>query len=345
MRPKASGQHEHDMQEPAQPSQSCGSLAASAAAVAAPYRGRSPVTHRLAGMLRRCPLLYVPLRAAYRLFSRGRQAPCLPLKELEFLPDVVAHGPPARTAVVVHAYYLDLLPELRHCLSFFSDPPDVFITTPHRAAAEEIRAAVVGRCSAATIVLAENRGRDIGPFVALLQSGRLSPYSEVLKIHLKRSSYSGAGDAWRAGLLAELCGSEVAVSSSLRILRSGTVGLVGPHQYFLTNPKFWGSNRARTAAVLRGAGALGAQEEAALAFFAGSMFWFRPAALRLIAEAPRALFAFEEEQGQQDGTLAHALERSFCHIAAHSGLSSSSLRLDGADISAINADRHGIPVL
>ena len=53
-------------------------------------------------------------------------------------------------------------------------------------------------------------------------------------------------------------------------------------------------------------------------FIAGSMFWFRRAALQHLFRGPDIL-AFEDELGQTDGTTAHAYERIFALLAGQAG--------------------------
>ena len=55
------------------------------------------------------------------------------------------------------------------------------------------------------------------------------------------------------------------------------------------------------------------------AFVAGSMFWVRLNALRNLLDTPLRCCDFEPEQGQLDGTLAHAIERIFTITALQSG--------------------------
>lgn len=196
-----------------------------------------------------------------------------------------------------------------------------------------------------TVVISENRGRDVGPFVSLLRTGLLDPYSAVLKLHLKKSLYSAAGDTWRQSLFHELCGDAQTVNRCIRLLSQGEAGIIGPHQYFLTHERFWGANRTQARELLQAAGILKKEQAATLSFFAGSMFWFSPQALRALGRIPESCLAFPPESGLQDGTLAHALERVFTALAHGSGFRVTSLALDGIDIHSVDCSRHTVPVL
>ena len=56
----------------------------------------------------------------------------------------------------------------------------------------------------------DNRGRDIGPFLALLERGRLDRYRYICKVHGKKSIDGGRqtymGEMWRRRLLFDLLG-------------------------------------------------------------------------------------------------------------------------------------------
>lgn len=250
-----------------------------------------------------------------------------------------------RIAVAVHLFYPELLEDVATVLRSMPEPCDLLVTTPHEGAIPAIIDTLAPLIHGSVMVaLCENRGRDIRPFMTLHRRRLLEPYDAILKLHTKRSTYSEHGANWQRILFKSLAGSSLIVRQILQILRSGDVGLVGPHQYYLTNPDFWGANRQRLSGLMHSLGHPGA-DNPQLGFFGGSMFWFVPPAFTRLHDIPEELLQFEPEAGQQDGTLAHAIERLFCQVARQAGYRSTSLQLQGSEIADTCTDGNNVPVL
>jgi hypothetical protein len=262
---------------------------------------------------------------------------------------LVYSGPLARpgveVAVVVHVFYPELIPELCDILKNIVEPFDLFVTTPHEAAIPDIFDDFGPYAQSIAVALAENRGRDIGPFMSLHRRKLLEPYQAILKLHTKRSAYSDKGGYWRQRLFRELCGDSTTVQRILDLLRRSRAGIVGPHDYYLSHQSFWGGNREKVGILLKAAGVDRPVSDERLGFFSGSMFWYNPAALAPLHSIPDDLLIFEPESGQQDATLAHAFERIFCDIAREAGYVATSLVLEGEDVDVSDTDRHSVPVL
>jgi rhamnosyltransferase len=225
----------------------------------------------------------------------------------------------ARVAVVAHLFYYDVFEEILNLLDNILEPFDLYITTPFEADIPKIIKDADRKKIAITVLLSRNKGRDVGPFVELFRKGYLDQYDSVLKLHTKKSLYSDKGELWRRELYKSLCGDTMKVMRILEIIRKQKYGLIGPAQYFLTNKKFMGGSRERLDLILRGCGVKYGSRELELGFFAGTMFWFNPKALKLIKNLPKEMLFFEEELEQRDKTLAHAFERIFCIIAQKEG--------------------------
>jgi lipopolysaccharide biosynthesis protein len=250
-----------------------------------------------------------------------------------------------RVAVVVHLYYVELLDEICRYLKNIIEPFDLFITTPFEGFIPNI----IDQCEplAQTVMIAvlENRGRDMAPFIALHRSKLLEPYVAVLKLHSKKSGYSGKGESWRNRLFDELCGNYQLVQKTISLLSDHGAGIVGPHDFYLKNEHFWGGNRATVHRLLVAMGIRQKIDDIELGFFGGSMFWFSPKAITLLHEIPEDMLVFEDEEGQRDGTLAHAIERIFSNIASYSKFTSTSVKLMGTDIHETASTKNTVPVL
>lgn len=256
--------------------------------------------------------------------------------------------PGVKVAVIAHIFYPELLEEIRRYLTNILVPFDLIVTTPYESLVPILIDGFADLATSTVVAVCENRGRDVGPFVSVYRLGLLRPYTAVLKLHSKKSTYSENGSRWRTDLYNGLTGSPAIVRSTLELFeRNPHIGIIGPHANFLTNPHFWGADKARASELLVACGALTEGQDPELGFFAGSMFWFRPSALSPLHAIPLDLLNFEPEKGQQDGTLAHAFERIFCNVINHCRMIGSSVELNGLDIrteTKMNMQRR-VPVL
>ena len=113
---------------------------------------------------------------------------------------------PVKAAVVVHVYYDETWPDFAEVLKRLTIPFDLIVTTvPGR---ERLADTVKRDFPWAEVAVFENRGRDVRPFLALLETGRLDRYAYVCKVHGKKSSDGGRraylGAFWRRRLLIDL---------------------------------------------------------------------------------------------------------------------------------------------
>jgi len=222
--------------------------------------------------------------------------------------------PGVHVAAVVHIFYSDLIDEIRNTLKHIVEPFDMIVTTPHAHDVPEIISTFSPLAAGMAVLISENRGRDVGPFIGVHRTHMLDAYDAVLKLHSKKSLYeTGRGTQWRQELFQRLCGNSKITRRSISLLRDGVAGMVGADGYHITNPRRWGGNRANVHRLLQSlCTEKSLQEETlGLSFFAGSMFWFAPKALASLHDIPETLLQFEPENDQLDGTLAHALERAF----------------------------------
>lgn len=220
--------------------------------------------------------------------------------------------PAIRAAVVAHVYYPELWQEIRAVHATLPAGSQLIVTAPPAQAAQV--AELAGADPLVEIITAPNRGRDIAPFLQALQSGALDRFDAVLKIHTKKSPHLMLGDLRRRFFFTALAGSPAVTASILRLFEDPRTGIVGPRAFFRSRATYWMGNRARVEEL---AARIGATPD--LGFFEGSMFWVRPAALARLRTLGLRLEDFDEEAGQLDATLHHAIERLFPIAAAAEG--------------------------
>jgi lipopolysaccharide biosynthesis protein len=222
--------------------------------------------------------------------------------------------------VVAHIYYPDLAALLRSYVERIPGPVDIYASTDTPSKREYILQAFDGWAAGTVEVrLAPNCGRDVAPKLIGFRDV-FERYEIVLHLHGKRSPHDVSLRLWREYILETLAGDRPSVGSILAAFEQRPdLGLIAPQHYFaVRNSVDWGGNLAG-AQVLAARMGFGLDPTARLDFPSGSMFWARSAALRPLLDLNLSTQDFEPEEGQIDGTLAHAIERLYFHACEQAG--------------------------
>lgn len=207
--------------------------------------------------------------------------------------------------VFVHAYYVDLMPQLAERIDLISHPIQLHVSTDDEAKAEELRSML----PTATVHVMPNRGRDIAPKIVGFAPAHAA-HDIVLHLHTKRSPHRDDLRGWLGHILDSLLPSTDGVDAILTAFTERErLGMVIPSRYAGLAPTGrWGPNRAIAEVLTWQRGWPPLPDDDALEFAAGSMFWARSGALRPLHDLGIPIEAFSESHAA-DGTLAHAVER------------------------------------
>ncbi|MFO1153186.1 MAG: glycoside hydrolase family 99-like domain-containing protein [Rhodospirillales bacterium] len=231
--------------------------------------------------------------------------------------DLKAYEPTADVAVVFHIYYPELAEEVLAILDHLPGEPDIFISLVV-GKSDRLAASLQARYPRARILVFPNHGRDVYPFVALVNTSVLCKYRFVLKIHTKKSLHRNDGDNWRQSLIGEIAGSRARVRQVMALMEGDPdCAFVVAAGNRLTM-EFLGSNLDTLYDLLARMDYVFDPEE--MTFPAGSIYWVNPFILRLLQSLGLGVADFEPEDGRIDGTMAHAVERIIGIIARASGM-------------------------
>ena len=247
------------------------------------------------------------------------------LPKIEELPEVErkvlrfdADRPKARFAVVAHIYYPDVWEEFAETLSQLVIDFDLYVTLTYRGEeSDTLSKSIRKQFPKAAILPVANRGRDILPFMTLVNAGALDGYEAICKLHTKKSPHRDDGDHWRRHLIGGIL-PKTGLKPLLNqfLLDDDSAFWVADGQHF-TGTEWWGSNFEVTRHLMR---RLEIEVDFdTLSFPAGSIYWMKPLMVGLLKAMKLEEVHFEEEQAQVDGTLAHALERAMGFLAMAAG--------------------------
>lgn len=227
---------------------------------------------------------------------------------------------PNKVAVIAHIFYTDFSPELIKALENSPVRTDVYISTDTTEKKIEIENFFENYNNGSIDVrITENIGRDIAPFL-LGFLDVFDNYEIICHVHSKKSPHDSAFSGWREFLMDNLLGSKEVISSILYLLSSHEVGLVfSQHFNQVRNLINFGYNYETMQSLLSKCG-IKLTQDLVLEFPSSSFFWARTEALRPLLNVGLRWSDFSMENGQVDGTLAHAIERSLLYITESTGL-------------------------
>jgi FMN phosphatase YigB (HAD superfamily) len=226
-------------------------------------------------------------------------------------------------AVVVHVFYPDVFEEICRYLKHIPYHFNLLITTPVEAYVEQTKNIIqrIGLDATVFVKLAENRGRNFAPFLVefpeLIQQHEL-----LLHLHTKKSLHNGAeATVWRSHLYKSLVGSRYLVNSIIDSFLSSDAGVIYPSTYSWL--PYWAHHWLSNSHLIKGFyDRLSIPYTRPLEYIdfpAGSMFWARTRALKPLLSAGWTYDDFPPESGQNDGTIAHVIERSIVTVAKSQG--------------------------
>ena len=228
-------------------------------------------------------------------------------------------------AVIVHLYFIDLWNEFELALAGIPQEFDLYISI-HEGKTKDISSTILKKFPDAKLYEFPNKGRDIYPFLTIFKEIQPLNYKLILKLHTKKSphlkGYKGVDDfggKWRQTTLCSLAQWNKRVNDIFDLFDSNPdLGIFSPFGH-LYPFKSTDANYQTITQLIPGVDE-DAFNEKQFVYAGGSMFWFRPEAIKAVLKLDLTAENFEEESGQLDVTLAHAVERLFgvlCHTAGY----------------------------
>lgn len=246
------------------------------------------------------------------VFECGHLKDSIPAKKVFFIDK-------KEYAVVVHIFYTDLWAEIEKELSALEIEFDLYITLGCAdEERQEMRNNILRVLPNAAIIDFPNHGRDVYPFIQLINYGYLDDYTCVCKIHTKKSLHRDDGDFWRQHLIRGILQRENTGSFLKQFLKHTDSAVWVSEGQNYSGEEWVGSNTNTLSTLALRSGII--MNDFNVSFPAGSMYWVKPLIIDMLRSTELEYTDFEVEDGQIDGTVAHAIERLIGVIVSKAGM-------------------------
>ncbi|PZV38879.1 rhamnan synthesis F family protein, partial [Mesorhizobium kowhaii] len=253
---------------------------------------------------------------------------------MSVLPDIRTKDDDAaadygKVAVCAHIYYTDMLDEMLDLTGNIPVPYDFIATTNTPEKKAEIEAILAKRPGVKKVivrVVEQNRGRDMSSlFISFRDLFIDDRYDLVCRLHTKKSPQVQAsrGNLFKRHVLDNLLNTSGYVHNVLDMFHDNpSIGVAVPPMIHISYPTMghvWFANRPKVEETARLLKIDVKFDDTTPVAAYGTMFWFRPRALRKLFEHKWKWEDFNAEPHHVDGGLAHALERLIAYTAQDAG--------------------------
>ena len=226
-------------------------------------------------------------------------------------------------AVQAHVFYDDLINEIIEKTNNIPVKFDLYITTDTQEKKDKIEDYVKNytKANQYEILIVENRGRDVLPLLIQFKD-LLNKYKYFCHIHTKKSGkHAELGRNWKNYLYGNLLGTRDIVSEILSDFEnSDKLGLIFPPTYLevlrYTIQELDINIKPLNNFLKKISPSMKAGKK--IDFPAGNMFWARSKAVHQVF-AQNVSHLCPKEPIKTDGTIMHAIERSWCFITKLNG--------------------------
>jgi len=234
-----------------------------------------------------------------------------------------------KVALVMHLYFEDLLEESYHYVSSMPEDADIYLTTDSEKKQKAIQKVFAKLpCKKLEVRVIQNRGRDVSSLLVGVKDV-IMEYDIVCFAHDKKTAQVkpgtiGASFAYKC--FENTLSNKAYVANVIdTFVKNPRLGILSPPEpnhstFFITLGVEWGPNYDVTKALADRLGlTVPMSEDVPPVAPLGTMFWFRPAAMKPLYAQDWEYEDFPPEPNGIDGTLLHAIERIYPFIAQEAG--------------------------
>ena len=233
-----------------------------------------------------------------------------------------------KTALLIHAYYMDQMERTCQYASAMPEDADIYITTPHKALLGEIEKVFSKLPNKVEIRLIENRGRDVSSLLVGF-ADLIDQYDYLCFYHDKKVnqvSPKSVGSSFCYLVSESTLHGKAYVQNVLKTFdENPKLGMLSPvppchSDYYLTLHYDWGPNFDNTVNLKNQLGLdVPISKDKPPVAPLGTVFWFRGAAMKKLFAKKWKYTDFPAEPNGIDGTFLHAVERIYPYVVQAGG--------------------------